>query len=44
MPYGDFKDLALVWRRFCDEKSKISVLWIYVLSDLNGEKNVGTFY
>ena len=22
MPYGDFKDLALVWRRFCDEKSQ----------------------
>ena len=29
---------------FVMKKVKISVLWIYVLSDLNGEKNVGTFY
>ena len=36
----------LLWSEedFVMKKVKISVPGIYVLSDLNGEKNVGTFY
>ena len=29
---------------FCDKKIKNTVLWSYVISDLNGEEIIGRFY
>ena len=34
----------LVWSSFYDKKDKNTVPWTYVISDLNGEEIVGTFY
>ena len=34
----------LVWKSFFDRKVKSTMPWTYVISDLNGEKIVGTFY
>ena len=34
----------MVWRIFVIKKVKSGVLWTYVISDLNGEEIVETFY